>query len=408
MILFDSLKILTSLIIAELQELGLTSEMSIALLLFFGVVLIVALVVLGLALAIWLRPPLQGDVAINGSEEESRSPDDAPQLRAKVKAASVSDRLQSSRGRLLSRIQELFGRGQLDTSLLDDLEEILITSDLGVATTDFLLGSVKERIKKGEDLSVDVVREILRAQVIKVVAHDVQPVVAIKDHDQPLVIMMVGVNGVGKTTTSAKLAWALQRDGVRVLLAAADTFRAAAVEQLVAWGERLGVTVHRGAEGAKPATVAYEAVRRSLDENFGVVIIDTAGRLHNRANLMQELGGIKNAIQKLIPTAPDEVLLVVDGNSGQNALVQAREFHAVTSLSGLVVTKLDGTARGGVVVAIASELGIPVRYIGVGEAPEDLRCFDAVEFSDALLGARPEHVISAHGLRRQEKLAQSS
>ena len=226
-----------------------------------------------------------------------------------------------------------------------------------------------------------------------------------KRGNSPQIVMIVGVNGVGKTTTVAKLAHRLKEAGASVVIAAADTFRAAAVEQLCAWADRVGVPVITGATDAKPATVVFDAAKKAVELGADVLLIDTAGRLHTKTNLMQELEGVRNAVQRHIPDGPHETLLVVDGSTGQNAISQAREFNQAVPLSGLIVTKLDGTPKGGVVVAIKSELGIPVRYIGVGEAEEDLRPFSAVEFVEALFDVSSETsaLPSAHGETRRRK-----
>ena len=216
--------------------------------------------------------------------------------------------------------------------------------------------------------------------------------------------MVVGVNGVGKTTSIGKLAAMFKSKGHSVMLAAADTFRAAAVDQLEQWGNRLGVKVVRGADEAKPSTVVFSAMEQAKADNVDILIIDTAGRLHTKTSLMQELSGVRNIISRHEASAPHEVLLVIDGTTGQNGLVQAQQFHDATKLSGIVVTKLDGTAKGGIVVAIQNELGVPVRYIGVGEGLEDLRPFNSEEFVDALLdSSRPTEVVSEHGLRRRRR-----
>jgi fused signal recognition particle receptor len=268
----------------------------------------------------------------------------------------------------------------LDKDTLDELEEILISSDLGVATTEELLASVAEQFRKNGSDSL----EILRDELKTLVGGDSteSPNVAVQ---KPRVILLVGVNGSGKTTTAAKLAYRYRQEGKYVMIAACDTFRAAAVEQLQVWAERVGADLVKQETGADAASVAYDALSAARARGSDVLLVDTAGRLHTKANLMNELDKITRVLKKKMPDAPHEVLLVLDATTGQNALVQAREFHRTSSVTGLVLTKLDGTSKGGIVLAIHREHAIPVKYIGIGEQPEDLEPFQADTFVDALL-----------------------
>ena len=278
------------------------------------------------------------------------------------------------------------GKSKVDEALLDDIEEALVTSDVGVETTLKIIGALEARVARDKYLGIEELSRILKEEIA----------VFLKDNPQkdfaslpsadgnPYVIMVVGVNGVGKTTTIGKLAVQFKKAGKNVVLGAADTFRAAAVDQLKLWGSRAGVPVVDHGMNTDPASVAFDAVKQAKESHADVVIIDTAGRLHNKVNLMNELSKIKRVVQKFIPEAPHEVLLVLDGSTGQNAVLQAREFTKATEVSALAVTKLDGTAKGGVVIGISDEFNIPVKYIGVGEKAEDLQLFDKDEFADSL------------------------
>jgi fused signal recognition particle receptor len=326
---------------------------------------------------------------------------------------SLTTRLEKTRRGFFSKLKEVFSRqGVIAADSLEEIEALLIGSDIGVKTTQAIIEKLEARIESNEFTDEAGLIDLVREEIAKIFGD----VAASKgdgaiDLDQqksaPLVVMMVGVNGAGKTTTSAKLAAQWKAEGKKVLLVAADTFRAAAVEQLVHWGEQLDVPVVTGAENAKPATVVFEGVKRATEEQFDIVLLDTAGRLHTRSNLMQELEGVRNSIQKHIPSAPHEVLLVVDGASGQNAVQQAREFHAAVDLTGIVVTKLDGTPRGGTVIAIAKEIGIPVRYIGVGEGSADLRVFEREAFLGAFFDPTgltlTEDTVSANAEKRARR-----
>ncbi len=281
------------------------------------------------------------------------------------------------------------GKSTVDDEVLDDLEEVLITSDVGVDTTLKIIKRIEERVARDKYVSTSELNGILRDEIAALLAEnnteDGDSWELPQDH-KPYVILVVGVNGVGKTTTIGKLAWQLKQAGKKVYLGAADTFRAAAVEQICIWGERVGVPVVKQQMGADPASVAFDTLQSAKANDADVVLIDTAGRLHNKVGLMNELKKIKEVMRKVIPEAPDEVLLVLDGSTGQNAFEQAKQFAAVTQVTSLAITKLDGTAKGGVVVGISDQLKVPVKYIGLGEGMEDLQLFNRREFVDSLFG----------------------
>lgn len=329
--------------------------------------------------------------------------EEAPQVVAKssllaepAEAApqTLRQRLAKSREGLLSKFKGVFSdKGRLDQEALDELEASLISSDLGVKTVSSLIEEIKADIDRGRTVDQKELSQLLKKKISEVLQLDAPQDSSIgpeRGSKKPFVVMLVGVNGVGKTTTVAKLAQLWKESGLKVLMVAADTFRAAAVEQLSEWADKTGVSLVSGEQGAKPSTVVYEAMERAKQEDFDVVVIDTAGRLHTKSNLMQELEGVGNIVKKHQEDGPDETILVVDGSTGQNAVNQAREFHASVPLTGLIITKLDGTPKGGVLVAIKSELGIPVRYIGVGESRHDLRPFKVAEFVDALFDSPGE------------------
>lgn len=283
------------------------------------------------------------------------------------------------------------GKDKVDDEVLDNLEEVLITSDVGVDTTLKIIERIEERVARDKYVSTSELNQILRDEIVALLTEnnsaDNDSWDLPNDH-RPYVILVVGVNGVGKTTTIGKLAWQFKEAGKKVYLGAADTFRAAAVEQLCIWGERVGVPVVKQQMGSDPASVAYDTLASAKANNADVVIIDTAGRLHNKVNLMNELKKVKDVMKKVLSAAPDEVLLVLDGSTGQNAFEQARQFSAVTQISSLAVTKLDGTAKGGVVVGISDQLKVPVKYIGLGEGMRDLQLFNRREFVDSLFGEK--------------------
>ncbi|CEA15137.1 MAG: signal recognition particle-docking protein FtsY [Fermentimonas sp.] len=281
------------------------------------------------------------------------------------------------------------GKSKVDDDVLDNLEEVLVSSDVGVDTTLKIIERIEARVARDKYVGTDELNSILRDEITFMLTEnqstDVEDFTVAGDK-KPYVIMVVGVNGVGKTTTIGKLAYQFKQNGMSVYLGAADTFRAAAVEQLDIWGQRVGVPVVKQKMGSDPASVAFDAVSSAKAHNADVVIIDTAGRLHNKVNLMNELTKIKNVMGKIVPDAPHEVLLILDGSTGQNAFEQAKQFTAATEVTGLVITKLDGTAKGGVVLGISDQFKIPVRYIGLGEQMEDLQVFRRKEFVDSLFG----------------------
>jgi fused signal recognition particle receptor len=296
--------------------------------------------------------------------------------------------LSKTRTKIINSINEkITGKAVIDETIIDEIEEILITSDIGFDTSEKIIESVRVALKSEKDRTQFNINKIIKDELASVVS-DGSPHETNKEYDisktKPYVILIVGVNGVGKTTTIGKLAHNFNSGGARVLVGAVDTFRAAAGEQLDIWAERAGADIVQKKSGSDPSSVAFETVDKAVKENYDVVLIDTAGRLHNKINLMNELGKIKRAINKVLPNAPHDTFLILDGTVGQNALIQADEFSKVTDISGLVVTKLDGTAKGGVVFQICSKLSIPVKFVGVGESIEDLQTFNAEIFLDAI------------------------
>lgn len=306
---------------------------------------------------------------------------------SKEKKESLDKGLEKSKQSFFSKLNKaVVGKSTVDVEVLDELEEVLITSDVGVETTVKIIDRIEERVSKDKYLNTSELNQILREEIAGLLSEnntEDREDFDIPKVDGPYVILVVGVNGVGKTTTIGKLASQFKALGKNVILGAADTFRAAAVDQLIMWGERVGVPVVSKGMNTDPAAVAFEAAKRGKEENADVVIIDTAGRLHTKVNLMNELSKIKNVVQKFIPEAPHDVMLVLDGSTGQNAFIQAQEFTKATEVSSLAVTKLDGTAKGGVVIGISDQFKIPVKYIGVGEKVEDLQVFNKVSFVDS-------------------------
>lgn len=281
------------------------------------------------------------------------------------------------------------GKSKVDDEVLDDLEEVLIASDVGASTTIKIIQRIEDRVARDKFVSTDELDTILREEISGLLLENPHSGSGnIDESKKPYVIMVVGVNGVGKTTTIGKLAHQFKSEGKKVVLGAADTFRAAAVDQLVIWSERVGVPIIKQGMGSDPASVAFDTVQSAVASNADVVIIDTAGRLHNKVNLMNELTKIKRVMQKVIPDAPHEILLVLDGSTGQNAFEQAKQFTAATEVNALAVTKLDGTAKGGVVIGISDQFQIPVKYIGVGEKMTDLQLFNGTEFVDSFFRKR--------------------
>jgi len=293
--------------------------------------------------------------------------------------------LEKSRQGFFDKITKaVIGKSKVDDEVLDDLEEILIASDVGAATTIKIIQRIEERAARDKYVNTAELDKILREEISALLLENPHSKTGNIDvTKKPYVIMVVGVNGVGKTTTIGKLAHQFKTQGKKVVLGAADTFRAAAVDQLVIWSERVGVPIVKQGMGSDPASVAFDTLQSAVAQNADVVIIDTAGRLHNKINLMNELSKIKRVMQKIVPDAPHEVLLVLDGSTGQNAFEQAKQFTAATEVNALAVTKLDGTAKGGVVIGISDQFQIPVKYIGVGEGMEDLQLFNGEEFVDS-------------------------
>jgi fused signal recognition particle receptor len=295
---------------------------------------------------------------------------------------SLRDGLAKTRKNLTDKVGSLLLGEKIDDAFLDELEEALIASDVGVETASLVLKDLKERFKRNELSSPAQVKDRLR-QILFEILSAPSPVFSLTA--SPSAVLVVGVNGTGKTTTIGKLANRLQAEGKKVMLAAGDTFRAAASEQLSIWGERAGIPVIKHKEGADPSAVVFDAVSAAKARAVDVLIVDTAGRLHTKSNLMEELKKVRRILSRELPGAPHETLLVLDGNTGQNALVQAKMFHETVGVTGIVITKLDGTSKGGIIFAIYKELMIPVKFVGIGEAVEDLRSFDPREFVDALL-----------------------
>lgn len=299
---------------------------------------------------------------------------------------SLDKGLEKTKRGLFDKItRAVAGKSKVDEDVLDGIEDALIASDVGVDTTLKIIDMLEERVARDKYMNAAELRGILKQEMMSLLDVDGKDDVPVFDFSKkPYVIMVVGVNGVGKTTTIGKLAANLKASGKKVMLGAADTFRAAAVDQLVIWSERAGVPIVKQNMGADPASVAFDTVKSAVAQDMDVVLIDTAGRLHNKINLMNELTKIRNVMRKVVPDAPHEVLLVLDGSTGQNAFVQAREFTKATDVTALAVTKLDGTAKGGVVLGIADQFNIPVKFVGVGEGIEDLQIFDKKAFVDSL------------------------
>ena len=309
---------------------------------------------------------------------------------SKKKKETLDQGLEKTKENIFSKLtRAVAGKSRVDDAVLDELEEILVTSDVGVDTTLKIIDRIEERVARDKYVGTDELTRILREEIAELLTENKSDDVeefSVPEDKKPYVIMVVGVNGVGKTTTIGKLAHQFKQNGLSVYLGAADTFRAAAVEQLDIWGKRVGVPVVKQKMGADPASVAFDTLNSAKANNAEVVIIDTAGRLHNKINLMNELTKIKNVMSKVIPDTPNEVLLVLDGSTGQNAFEQAKHFTAATEVTALAITKLDGTAKGGVVIGISDQFKIPVKYIGLGEGMEDLQVFHRKEFVDSLFG----------------------
>ena len=306
---------------------------------------------------------------------------------SKEKKEKLDKGLEKTKESVFSKLTRIVaGKSKVDAEVLDDLEEVLITSDVGVQTTVKIIERIESRVAKDKFLGTSELNSILREEIYELLSENNSEELqdfSIPDK-RPYVIMVVGVNGVGKTTTIGKLAYQLKKKGFNVVLGAADTFRAAAIEQLEIWSERVGVPIVKQKMGSDPASVAFDTLQSASTQGADVVIIDTAGRLHNKVNLMNELGKVKKVMQKIVPDAPHEILLVLDASTGQNAIEQARQFTLATDVNALALTKLDGTAKGGVAIGVSDQFKIPVKYIGVGEGIEDLQPFNKSEFVDSL------------------------
>ena len=303
------------------------------------------------------------------------------------KKATLDKGLEKSNSNFFDKLSKaVVGKSKVDADVLDNLEEVLVTSDVGVNTTLKVIDRIEARVAKDKYVGTEALNLILREEIAGLLSEtnsgeDID--FTIPQTNKPYVIMVVGVNGVGKTTTIGKLAYQLKKQGLNVVLGAADTFRAAAIDQLQVWADRVGVPIIKQSMGSDPASVAFDTLQSAVTSNADVVIIDTAGRLHNKVNLMNELTKVKRVMRKVVEHSPHEVLLVLDGSTGQNAFEQAKQFTAATEVTALAITKLDGTAKGGVVIGISDEFKIPVRYIGVGEGIEDLQVFNKFEFVDS-------------------------
>ncbi len=307
---------------------------------------------------------------------------------SKEKKETLDKGLEKTKDSFFSKLtRSVAGKSKVDDEVLDDLEEVLVTSDVGVETTLKIIERIEKRVARDKYVGTSELDKILREEIAGLLEENNSgeaTEIQIDRSKKPYVIMVVGVNGVGKTTTIGKLAHQLKSKGLKVMLGASDTFRAAAVDQLKIWSERVGVPIVEQGMNADPASVAYDTLQSAVAQEMDVVIVDTAGRLHNKVNLMNELSKIKRVMQKIVPDAPHEILLVLDGSTGQNAYEQAKQFSLATEINALAITKLDGTAKGGVVIGISDQLKVPVKYIGVGEGMEDLQVFNKYEFVDSL------------------------
>jgi fused signal recognition particle receptor len=328
----------------------------------------------------------------------ARSPEEpvsAPPVASKKDVEGIRKGLAATRGGFMARLKALFvGKKEIDPAILEQMEEVMISSDVGVKTTQAILERLREKLQKNELADSDAVWAALRAEASRIL--DLDGTVKPRDtKSKPLVVLMVGVNGVGKTTSIGKLATKWNAEGKKVVLAAGDTFRAAAVQQLEVWGKRVGADVVKGKEGADPGAVAFDATKKATEAGADILLVDTAGRLHTKVNLMDEIKKVKKTIAKAMDGAPHETLLVLDATTGQNGLTQAVLFKEALELTGIILTKLDGTAKGGIVLAVCDELKIPVRYIGLGERAEDLREFVTVDFVEALFGRDDDEAAAA-------------
>jgi fused signal recognition particle receptor len=321
------------------------------------------------------------------------APPPPPSARAKKDVAGLRKGLSAARGGFIAKLSAIFGgKKEIDPAILEQVEEVMLTSDVGPKTTQAILGRLRDSLAKNELRDSDAVWEALRSEALRILSIGGG---AVRVTGKPTVVLMVGVNGVGKTTTIGKLATRYSAAGKKVVLAAGDTFRAAAVQQLEVWGKRVGAEVIRGKEGADPGAVAFDATSKAKDGGADLLFVDTAGRLHTKLPLMDEIKKVRKTIAKAMEGAPHETLLVLDATTGQNALQQATMFKEALDLTGLVLTKLDGTAKGGIVLGICDELRLPVRYVGLGERAEDLREFHADEFVESLFGQGEDDVVAA-------------
>ncbi|CAB4998622.1 MAG: signal recognition particle-docking protein FtsY [Actinobacteria bacterium] len=368
-------------------------------LIYAGVALLVVVIAVIIVLALRRRPTAKivystdvadADVAVQLVPEESAAEEISTTLEVEIPAAAAG-RLHRLRARLARSnnaigkgLLALLSSGDLTDSTWDQVEETLLMADLGVGPTQELIARLRTRVQVAGTATPEQIKAMLREELLLLVDPTMDRSIVMNAQGRPAVILVVGVNGTGKTTTTGKLARLLIADGQTVVLGAADTFRAAAADQLQTWGDRVGASVVRGPEASDPAAVAFDAVNFAAQIAAGVVVIDTAGRLHTKTGLMDELGKVKRVIEKKSPV--DEILLVLDATTGQNGLAQARVFQDVVEITGIALTKLDGTARGGIVVAVQRELGVPVKLVGLGEGPDDLAPFDPIEFVDALVG----------------------
>lgn len=340
------------------------------------------------------QPPPEVPPTRSRDDEKKAPPPPPSNKKRKAEIAELRRGLTATRGGFVARLAAIFtGKKEIDPAILADIEEVMLTSDVGVKTTARLLERLKERLAKNELGDADAVWAALRDEAVRILSIPARSLQNAKE--RPLVVLMVGVNGVGKTTTIGKLATRFIAEGRTVSFAAGDTFRAAAVQQLEVWGKRVGAAVVKGKDGADPGAVAFEATQKAIEGKVDVLLVDTAGRLQTKAPLMDELRKVRKTIAKALDGAPHETLLVLDATTGQNALVQAQMFKDTVDLTGIILTKLDGTAKGGVVLAIADELKVPVRYVGLGERAEDLREFSAEEFAIALFGQGDDEARAA-------------
>jgi fused signal recognition particle receptor len=331
--------------------------------------------------------------ATEAEQAKSPAPPPVPSSRAKKDVAGLRKGLALARGGFIAKLSALFqGKKEIDPAILEQVEEVMLSSDVGPKTTHAILERLRESLAKNELRDSDAVWEALRAEALRILSIGGG---AIRTSGKPTVVLMVGVNGVGKTTTIGKLATRYNAAGKKVMLGAGDTFRAAAVQQLEVWGKRVGAEVVRGKEGADPGAVAFDATTKAKEGGADLLFIDTAGRLHTKLPLMDEIKKVRKTIAKALDGAPHETLLVIDATTGQNALQQATLFKEALDLTGVVLTKLDGTAKGGIVLGVCDELGLPVRYVGLGERAEDLREFHADEFVEALFGRGEDDVVAA-------------